>query len=442
MSSHPHAPHSRPDADTLNSLAGRVLILPDDPLASFAGWRRRLAGFVWRFLGPPLQRQQEFNGLVAHCLTGNIGGDLAAFIETRDRAVQEALSGAISGVADELAKRWESMVAREQRYEARMAVVREMQTALASVQQLSQTLKREMERVLAAEAHRQRGERHAAASGTDAGAVTGDQVPLEGPGPGRRPDATLGPVLHDSGNHVPGTLDAGKYVGFEDQFRGSIDDIRARLADYLPVFAGASDVLEIGCGRGEFLQMLGENGVAARGVDTNHEMVDTCRDLGLDVVEADALDYLASVADESLGGFFAAQVVEHLDPGRLIRLLDVARAKLRPGARMVLETVNPACWAAFFDSYVRDLTHVRPVHPDMLEYLLKASGYQSVAITYRAPYPDHAKLQALPVPAPGPGATTAEWALHDLAETVNANVEKLNARLFTHLDYAALATRP
>ena len=81
---------------------------------------------------------------------------------------------------------------------------------------------------------------------------------------------------------------------------------------------------------------------------------------------------------ESLGGLFAAQVVEHLEPDYLMRFLDAAYHKLRPGSKIVLETINPACWFAFFSSYIRDITHVRPLHPDTLQYFLRASGFQKV----------------------------------------------------------------
>ena len=112
-------------------------------------------------------------------------------------------------------------------------------------------------------------------------------------------------------------LDSYKYVGFEDQFRGSRDAIRARLESYLPFFAGAADVLDIGCGRGEFLELLAGAGIKARGIDLNHEMAELCRSRGLDVTEADAVGYLSMLPDASLGGIFAAQVVEHLQPGYL-----------------------------------------------------------------------------------------------------------------------------
>lgn len=191
-------------------------------------------------------------------------------------------------------------------------------------------------------------------------------------------------------------------------------------------------MLDVGCGRGEFLALLSQHRISARGIDLNAAMVDVCREKGLDATNADALTYLRAQPDGSLGGLFAAQVIEHLEPSYLTQFLDAAFDKLRPGAPIVLETINPGCWFAFFESYIRDLTHERPVHPDTLKYLLIATGFQRVDIRYLAPYPDAEKLQPLPENA----------ALADSIDTLNANVEKINRLLFTYLDYAAIGHRP
>ena len=246
-------------------------------------------------------------------------------------------------------------------------------------------------------------------------------------------DARRGEPLGSPAGTTTGTSSealSAKYVGFEDQFRGAPEEIAARQREYVEIFAGASDVLDIGCGRGEFLALLKERGVQARGIDVNDSMVEVCLQKGLEASKADALGYLRAQPAGSLGGLLAAQVVEHLDPAYLTNLLDAAYAALRPGAPIVLETINPACWFAFFESYVRDITHVRPLHPDTLKFLLQASGFGGVEIRYQAPYPEHHKLQRVTAPALG-----------DSAETLNANVDKLNSLLFTYLDYAAIARR-
>jgi O-antigen chain-terminating methyltransferase len=99
----------------------------------------------------------------------------------------------------------------------------------------------------------------------------------------------------------------------------------------------------------------------------------------------------------------------------------------------VLETLNPACWVAFFESYIRDITHVWPLHPETLKYLVVASGFTTATIEFRSPVPPQDRLQPIAVPA---GADLGE-----LAEAFNANVEKLNARIFTYLDYAVIGDK-
>jgi O-antigen chain-terminating methyltransferase len=123
----------------------------------------------------------------------------------------------------------------------------------------------------------------------------------------------------------------------------------------------------------------------------------------------------------------------------LLRLLDVAYDKLRPGAPIVIETINPACWLAFFSSYIRDLTHVRPVHPETLQYLLRASGFTRVTIRYSEPVSESVKMKSVHLPPEVLASTDpSALALTSVAHTLNANGAILNSLLFTHLDYAAI----
>ena len=344
--------------------------------------------------------------------------------ETFNAAVVEYLNTTAnaleqSRIATDQAIRYrESLAARERRIEtassAMAAAHDEIRTSIGQLQQATHALKREMAHLSAAPAPAPAGsERGRTGVGTDSDPV------LPPPGVAR-------------GGAFGGALEAHQYVGFEDRFRGSPEEIRERLEEYVPLFAGASEILDVGCGRGEFLLLLREHGIAARGIDLNPAMVQASRERGLDSVEADALGHLSSLPDQSLGGLFAAQVVEHLEPAYLLRFLDEAFAKLRPGAPIVLETINPACWYAFFSSYIRDITHAQPVHPDTLQYLLIATGFQRAEIRYRAPYPEQDKLQPVAATS-GP----ADW-----AATLNENADKLNRLLFTYLDYAAIGRRP
>jgi O-antigen chain-terminating methyltransferase len=169
-------------------------------------------------------------------------------------------------------------------------------------------------------------------------------------------------------------------------------------------------------------------------------MVQVCHERGLSADLGDALTYLGGLPDASLGGLFSAQVVEHLEPGYLLQLLDTAFLKLRPGATLILETINAASWSAFFSSYIRDITHIRPLHPDTLQYFVTASGFQHVRVEYRSPWPTGAKLESLPPPDDG-GASDPVSALVTLVHTFNRNVERLNDLMFADQDYAVIAER-
>ncbi len=390
----PVPPPDRHQIERLNDLYSLAAAAPSE------GWRGRLVDRFRGFLTRVLFRQQEFNAaLVDHINRNAMVGTEAhqASARTIDWVEQK-----VAAAVDELRRYQVAITAGERRSERAVTSLaashEELRVSMGVLQQAAQNLKREVARL---------ADTGVTPSTATAGAVTAATSQLE-------------------------SLDSHKYVGFEDLFRGSTDDIRQRVSEYLPFFKGTRDVLDIGCGRGELLTLLREQGIQARGIDINGSMVEVCRQQGLDATEADALSYLRAQPDDSLGGLFAAQVIEHLEPRYLTSLLDVAFDKLRPGAPIILETINPACWFAFFESYIRDITHVRPIHPDTLSYLLIANGFQHVDIRYRAPYPEHEKLQPI---AP-------QASLGDTVDTLNANVERLNRLLFTWLDYAAIGRRP
>jgi len=230
--------------------------------------------------------------------------------------------------------------------------------------------------------------------------------------------------------------DAYQYVAFEERFRGSQAEIGERLSRYGDHFSEApAAVLDVGCGRGEFLARLNERGIAARGLDSNPEMVALCRERNLDVVEGDAVDYLSSLAEESLGGLIATQVVEHFRPDYLTRFLDLAYEKLQPGSTIILETLNVNSWSTFFGPYLRDITHERPVPPETLRFLVEASGFQRTTLEFSSPAEENAKLQRVPPPIGLPDTQIERW------HTFNENVDKINSLLFTHVDYAAVAQK-
>ena len=221
------------------------------------------------------------------------------------------------------------------------------------------------------------------------------------------------------------------YTAFENRFRGSRDDVRARQADYVALLRDHAPVLDLGCGRGELLELLREAGIGARGVEGNAHAVRECREKGLDVAEDDLVEHLRRLERGRLGAVFAAQVAEHLPPAVLHAVLAEAHRALRPGGLLVLETVNAASALAFHEVYIRDLTHERPLHPETLRFMAAAAGFSEVRIELRSPVPDDVRLHLLPgggLPPP-------------VVKALNENVERLNALLFAPLDYALVARR-
>jgi O-antigen chain-terminating methyltransferase len=208
------------------------------------------------------------------------------------------------------------------------------------------------------------------------------------------------------------------YFAYESRMRGPTDRIRERQRDYVDDFREAAPVLDIGCGRGEFLGLLREAGVEARGVDLDADMVAYCRGEGLDVQQAGAIEHLGTLEDGALGGIFAAQVVEHLPAPELVRLLELAVVKLRKGGLLVAETINPLSPIAL-RNYFADLTHAQPLVPETLELLARQSGFASVEVRF---------------------ANEPEERLVEPDDpTIAANVRRLNELLFAPLDYAIIA---
>ena len=410
----PETPSLIPDLQQMERLNTLWAII--DAPTTGGSPRSRLASVVRRLFGRVLSKQQEFNAT----LVDHINRNMLVF-DHMGRAF-----GAFEAASDDVRRHRDALLARERRSEAVVQALvganGELKAALGVLQQQVQQLKRELSQL------QQTGVAPAATASTATAAPTTPAAPGVPP--------AVPSLAAPAASSQFAASDSHKYVGFEDHFRGATDDIAARQQAYVAIFADAQDVLDIGCGRGEFLEALGAQGIRARGIDLNPSMIDVCRAKGLSAETVDAVAYLRAQTDQSLGGLFCAQVVEHLEPSYLIQLLDLAYDKLRPGAPIVLETINPACWLAFFESYLRDITHVRALHPDTLKYLLVASGFEQVEIQYRAPYPEQDKLQPV-----SPSALGGTPQAHDLAETLNANTSKLNGLLFTYLDYAAIGRR-
>ncbi len=168
------------------------------------------------------------------------------------------------------------------------------------------------------------------------------------------------------------------YFSLEDVLRGTPEQIKEEVKVYLPVLRNAgitSDILDVGCGRGEWLEVLRQEGFQARGIDQNRIVLQRCRDLSLDVVESDALAYLHSLADGSLSAVTAFHFAEHLELKTLVRFLDEAARTLKPGGLLILETPNPENLVVGSCNFYLDPTHKNPIPIPTLQLLVEARGF-------------------------------------------------------------------
>lgn len=213
------------------------------------------------------------------------------------------------------------------------------------------------------------------------------------------------------------------WADFEAEFRGTAEEITARYADLVARLHGAAPVLDIGCGRGELLELLTGAGIEARGVELDSELARQAAERGLDVETGDGLEILGSLPDGSLGGLVLIQVVEHLIPQQVVELVALAADKLRRGGKVVVETPNPQSLYVFARAFYLDPTHRAPVHPAYLRFLFQTAGFGAVELLWRSPPPAEEVL----VPVGDAG--------------VDANSERVNQVLFAPQDYALVATR-
>jgi 2-polyprenyl-3-methyl-5-hydroxy-6-metoxy-1,4-benzoquinol methylase len=206
------------------------------------------------------------------------------------------------------------------------------------------------------------------------------------------------------------------YGRFAERFRGTEDYVKEKQKFYLPFFAGRANVLDVGCGRGEFLELAGEAGLRARGIDLSAESIALCRNKGLDAAQADLFTYLDDLPDAALDGVFCAQVVEHLPPARLPEVIRLAAAKLARGGLLAIETPNPECLAIFGTHFYLDPTHTRPIPHSLLAFYMEEYGFGRIHVHKLSP-----AIESMPSLASLP--------------------EDFHNAFFGALDYAILATK-
>ena len=235
--------------------------------------------------------------------------------------------------------------------------------------------------------------------------------------------AATRPVESSAAGIVEQHLDS-LYLAFEDVFRGSRTDIKSRLVPYVDplLIAGAGQkdkpIIDIGCGRGEWLELLKDNGFSAYGIDINTMMVERSLSFGLDARHADLMAHLHSIEDAARGAVTAFHVVEHLPFGTLVDFLDEALRVLMPGGVLILETPNPETMRVGATTFYNDPTHRNPLMPEVLRFIVQHRGFSEVEVLKLHPF------------------------TQGLLQEKTADAEMLNEVLFGPQDYAILARHP
>lgn len=213
-----------------------------------------------------------------------------------------------------------------------------------------------------------------------------------------------------------------QYSDFEQRFRGDEEEVKEKLKRYVPIFSAVDNILDIGCGRGEFIELLRDEGKTSIGIDVSESMLKRAQEKGIKCKKIDALEYLQQEKENSVGGIFSAQVIEHLKPEYLRDVVRESFRVLGKGCPIVLETINPLSIFALSNIYFLDVTHQKPLHPEYMRYLLESSGFFDVKIIYADELGEE-KLMEI-------------GAENQLAREFNTNVDKLNKILFSSPVYA------
>lgn len=216
---------------------------------------------------------------------------------------------------------------------------------------------------------------------------------------------------------------------------GIVPDAPNIVDDSINIFAGCGRVLDLGCGRGYFMERLTLSGIDVYGIDINDAFIDHCKNKGLDVVKVDAIGHLRSIKDGSLGGIFSSHLVEHLNYDTIKELLTLCYKKLQPGGYLVILTPNILNIMVSSNLFYMDPTHISHIHPEVLKFLLRSCGFVEVEDRFYQPVPDSMKLKKVEITE----AMTAELRSH--FERFNNNVDILNNILFSNRDYAVICKR-
>ncbi len=256
-----------------------------------------------------------------------------------------------------------------------------------------------------------------------------DKLTLQKESPQTSLETTI-PHIKDENNIQISLHDDHLYFPYLNEDRGIESIISNRVKRYVPFFSKLDFsknienpfIIDIGCGRGEFIESCKEATIPCRGIEVNQDLVAYCKEKGYEVEFNDAMSYLSELEDNSLSGLISCHVIEHFHPSSLLNFLKLSVQKLAPAGRLILETPNPTSLFALCNFY-KDFTHVHPVHPDTLQFLLKQLGLKDIT-----------KLELSP-----PSNEILDIPEDDVL--MSKNIKKLNKIIYGHLEYAIFATK-
>jgi 2-polyprenyl-3-methyl-5-hydroxy-6-metoxy-1,4-benzoquinol methylase len=235
------------------------------------------------------------------------------------------------------------------------------------------------------------------------------------------------------GDRIVDSLDI---LSLEQRVQGSPRMARDRQKVYLKYLRGCANVLSLGCGRGELLQLLSQEGISARGTEMNATLADYCRDHGLDVVRADSMDFIEAQEDGVFGGITLSRFAGHKPMATLVRMLTSCRSKLKDDGILIIETPNPFSIYTIASYALQDSASGHPLHPETLKLLCLSCGFVDPDIIFLDPLPPEERLEEIDLAAVG-----AVWEPREqeLFHMVNQNFAKINRIIFSHRDYSVVA---
>ena len=407
--------------DTAHLRAANELAVVSDPVAVSSNVpvigplltliRRLMRPFVQPFIDPFIVRQEKFNvETVRHLntreesiaqrlatmrteLDDTLGQELDALRRARDDAEQRqaesleekigVLRGAVEEVDRRAAQRLHFLEVRfvrrsqaiDTRFDESAKILDQVQSRTSNVSEAElRETRAQLSRVLNA------------ARASDPNLATSTENGASTHGAPERLDGALWKQLRE-------WMADEDYRAFQLRFRGDANEISRRMQAHVSRFENVpGPVADLGCGRGEFLELLRDANIEGIGVEINAADVASCVERGLQAECSDLFDWLEARRVETLGGIFIAQVIEHIPPPDWARLTDLAASRLTPGGRLVVETINPESLFALTRAYVLDPTHTRPVHPQLLAFLAQRSGLTDIDIAYQAEVPDACRV--------------------------------------------------